>query len=459
MRRHSLTGQDEFISTPSSQGSLSQPSESSKESFTSTTLEMQPEELAESIKSETVTKSADCLRKPASDVAQLECHSTSSPGPGTEYSSSSSVQASESSWDMSVADGKTSVDTKTMTTASAIILPTGSKEEARPALKVPRGMEEHCKQLEESRRIIDASELSAAAVAASSREPESKPSVAAKVREYVNPEVSDVLRSQLDTNMNHLLNELISAFDFSFNKRAKVALPVMEYTEMFNLGEVTIRRVIQMAKRLQAFNTLEREDQILLLKNCIIRILVIKSSKTFDPTTLGWKVPIGMGSPDSLHVSSETVRQHNPKFQQFFKQYAVWVTTLSRLTKNDDAIIMLIIVVCLFTYQGDKLLAEAEEVSNSRKRYSVLLARVIEDKYQDLVEAYDVNKSIEAMMNEMEPLNDIQDLILQSNVNELEPLIMEIFDIPTNSSDRMELEEKQSDTTIKSWSISCLINQ
>jgi len=59
---------------------------------------------------------------------------------------------------------------------------------------------------------------------------------------------------------------------------------------VINLTAIGIRRLIKMAKKINAFKNMCQEDQVALLKGGCTEIMMIISAKRYDPTKNTWKV-------------------------------------------------------------------------------------------------------------------------------------------------------------------------
>lgn len=60
--------------------------------------------------------------------------------------------------------------------------------------------------------------------------------------------------------------------------------------DVINLTAVAIRRLIKMAKKINAFKNMCQEDQVALLKGGCTEMMILRSAMNFDPTKQSWKV-------------------------------------------------------------------------------------------------------------------------------------------------------------------------
>lgn len=59
---------------------------------------------------------------------------------------------------------------------------------------------------------------------------------------------------------------------------------------MVNLTAVAIRRLIKMAKKIDAFKNMCQDDQVALLKGGCTEMMILRSAMSYDPTKQTWKV-------------------------------------------------------------------------------------------------------------------------------------------------------------------------
>jgi len=60
--------------------------------------------------------------------------------------------------------------------------------------------------------------------------------------------------------------------------------------QFLNMADTSVRRLVKMAKNLAHFRKLEQRDQISLLKGAIVEVLVLRSSKMFNASSMSWQV-------------------------------------------------------------------------------------------------------------------------------------------------------------------------
>ncbi|XP_056011318.1 nuclear receptor subfamily 1 group I member 3-like isoform X3 [Ostrea edulis] len=115
-----------------------------------------------------------------------------------------------------------------------------------------------------------------------------------------------------------ILNELMIAHEqssFLANTTTQIKAPPTNATEFVNLAEGFVRRIIKVAKNIEFFKMISKEDQISLLKGSVVEIMMLRSAINYDVQTESWsfstmkcltKTPTPSSSSDSLSQMSGT---------------------------------------------------------------------------------------------------------------------------------------------------------
>lgn len=246
------------------------------------------------------------------------------------------------------------------------------------------------------------------------------------------PDVTHIIASIVDPNSLEGLNEfctdrlkeVMHAFKVSFDhsmEHQPIAAP--SNTEFLNMADTSVRRLVKMSKNLAHFRRLEQEDQISLLKGAVVEVLVLRSSKMFNSETMAWQVS---KEGRSHQVSAMSLNLGSPDSMLFIQQYRLFVGSLLRSTRQDNIALMLLIVMTVFS-------------PDRARPASVPLVSRIQEEYANVLHEYvSVRYAREPMMlaRLLQRLTDIRDLnekhtsmLMNMKVDELEPLIVEIFDL------------------------------
>lgn len=221
-----------------------------------------------------------------------------------------------------------------------------------------------------------------------------------------------------------MLLEVVRSFHASFDKpmeRQPVDAP--SNVEFLNMADTSVKRLVKMAKRLTVFRSLDQMDQISLLKGAVVEVLILRSAKMFNSSTLSWQV----NKEGKDHTLSASCFRHGPPESMIFLQYYHnFVMKLLRSTHNDNVILMLLIVMTVFS----------PDRANPK---SIPIVSKAQEEYANILQEYvQLNYPYEPLMlpRLLQRLADIRDMnekhtamLLNMQIDQLEPLIIEIFDI------------------------------
>ena len=228
----------------------------------------------------------------------------------------------------------------------------------------------------------------------------------------------------LNERSRQLLDEVRKAFQLSFDcpmERQAKAAP--SSTDFLNMADSSVRRLVKMAKHIDAFRKLDQDDQISLLKGSVVEVLIMRSSKMFDTQSMGWMVVKG-GMPQN--VSAAGLQFGNNESISFFQQYHRFATSLLAATRRDNVILMLMIVMTVLSPDRETLKTK-EAVAQAQEIYAQILQEYIAFQYpgDELIFAKVLQK-----LADIRELNETHtQMLMHMKVDELEPLIVEIFDM------------------------------
>ncbi len=228
----------------------------------------------------------------------------------------------------------------------------------------------------------------------------------------------------MDDEMREKLSEVIKAFHSSFDgPMERNPDPRPSSTDFLNMADTSIRRLVKMAKHLRVFRRLEQDDQISLLKGSVVEVLILRSSKMFDAGTMGWFV----NKAGKQHMlSAAALQMENKDSMSFFMQYQKFASSVVMVTKKDPIVLMLMIVITVLS--ADRVRpATVTAVTEAQEHYAQLLSAYIKIKFpgNDLMFPRVLQK-----LADIRDLNETHNkMLMHMNVEQLEPLILEIFDV------------------------------
>ena len=166
-------------------------------------------------------------------------------------------------------------------------------------------------------------------------------------------------------------------------------------SDLINVCEVSIRRVIDMAKKIKMFKNLPQSTQICLLKGGSIELLIIRSVLTFDRER-----QLFLEQTDNPQTSALTLDQfksaatkENPNVQpgraidpmlQFslVEDIMKFIKVLSLELKADETMLIFLLLISLFSPDRQNLEQRElkDAVAREQEKYSALLRRYVESK-------------------------------------------------------------------------------
>lgn len=228
----------------------------------------------------------------------------------------------------------------------------------------------------------------------------------------------------LDESSRGTIEELIKAFNVSFDcpvDGPPVTTP--SNADFLNMADMSVRRLVKMSKQVASFHQLNQEDQIALLKGAVVEVLILRSAKMFDGGSQGWSVD-RRGS--QYTVSASMLQQGNPDSLEFFQQYRHFVCSVLECTRKDNIILMFLIIMAVLSPDRANIVNKPD-VAKAQEQYAICLKEYINHRYPD------DNHMFAKVLQKLADIRDLNEahtrMLLHMRVDQLEPLIMEIFDL------------------------------
>lgn len=228
-------------------------------------------------------------------------------------------------------------------------------------------------------------------------------------------------------------------------------------SDLVNVCEISIRRVIDMAKKMKSFKALPQGAQICLLKGGSIELLIIRSVLTFDrerqafleqtdnPQTSAmtldqFKSAATKNGPQNVAPHGQGLqpgRAIDPMLQfSIVEDLMKFIKVLSLELKADETMLIFLLLISLFSPDRPNL--EQKELKDAvaceQEKYSALLRRYVESKMP-------LNKARIYYAKLLMKLTDIRNLneessqvFLNMNTETIQPLMKEVLDIPGKDS-------------------------
>jgi hypothetical protein len=199
--------------------------------------------------------------------------------------------------------------------------------------------------------------------------------------------------------------------------------------DFLNMADLTIRRLVKMARHLPHFCALDQLHQIDLLRGCSVDVLLLRSVKNFDPSRQGWMTQT---SEKKQFVSANTFKSDPTVGAEYYMGYARATVALQDAIRRDAIVLMLVMVLRLFNPKNleepDELEAVLARVERSRAAYISATKEYLIVKYDD------TDGSLYAtIIEKLEAFVLLgtfhHELLKHVKACDLKPLIAEVFDV------------------------------
>nr|CAD7424992.1 unnamed protein product [Timema monikensis] len=222
------------------------------------------------------------------------------------------------------------------------------------------------------------------------------------------------LHEPLDEDLSNLVGD-----DYRFETTADHS-PML--VDVINLTAIAIRRFIKTSKKINAFKNMCQEDQVALLKGGCTEILILRSAMTYDPDKEQWKLP---HSQANLNVNVDVLKEARGNI---YEEHQRFLRTFDPLWRVDENIMLILSAISLFTPERPRVVHH-DVIKLEQNSYYYLLRRYLESVYPGC-EARSTFLKLIQKISDLHRLND--DLVrvyFDVNPRDVEPLLIEIFDL------------------------------
>lgn len=193
--------------------------------------------------------------------------------------------------------------------------------------------------------------------------------------------------------------------------------------DVINLTAVAIRRLIKMAKKINAFKNMCQEDQVALLKGGCTEMMILRSAMSYDPTKQTWKIPHSQESMSNIRVDVLKLAKGN-----IYQEHERFIKTFDPRWRQDENIVLILCAITLFTPDRPRVIHQ-DVIKLEQNSYYYLLRRYLESVYPGC-EAKSTFLKLIQKISELHKLNDeVISVYLDVNPSDVEPLLIEIFDL------------------------------
>ncbi|XP_059155139.1 nuclear hormone receptor HR96-like [Physella acuta] len=236
-----------------------------------------------------------------------------------------------------------------------------------------------------------------------------------------------------------LINELLRAMESSsFLAMTQTSMKMMPSNpeEFVNIAELFVRKVIKVAKNITFFKQLHKDDQIALLKGSVVDIMMLRSAVNYDPFTESWSLStkgcINQGASQAAgeRISAEILKSGSSETKQLFMTYSKFIKSLMSTIHGDLLVLKLLILMSLFS--ADRLpMVDHDKVQEIQETYARILEEYVGHRFNQEATLF---ARIVMKLTDLRNINEVHSkMLLCMKVDEFEPLLLEIFDLPTDA--------------------------
>ncbi|KAK2171739.1 hypothetical protein NP493_1030g00015 [Ridgeia piscesae] len=225
------------------------------------------------------------------------------------------------------------------------------------------------------------------------------------------------------------IEELLMAYkaslEITHEKKTHTPDGVSSMSDLVNIAEISVRRVIDMAKKVQSFKALPQADQISLLKGGSIELLILRSVITFDTEKQHFLDPCDQ--EDTAAMNTEQLRMAE-NGTGLFDDHMKFVKSLAIDLHADQTTLILLLVISLFSPDRPNVVNK-ELVSAEQERYSLLLQKYLETRYP-VGTAHTLYPKLLMKLTDIRNLNEEHSqVLLKVNPEGIQPLMQEVLDL------------------------------
>lgn len=249
-----------------------------------------------------------------------------------------------------------------------------------------------------------------------------------------------------------MIDEIVTSYKSSLDIGAQSAAAEQKNSinDLVNVCEVSIRRVIDMAKKMKSFKALPQGAQICLLKGGSIELLIIRSVLSFDrerqlfldqrdnPQTRSMTLDQFKLAATRGDIPTPTGKMIDPMLQfALVEDVMKFIKVLGVDLQADETMLIFLLLVSLFSPDRPNLdLKELKDaVAKEQEKYSMLLRRYVESK-MPLSKARIYYAKLLMKLTDIRNLNEESSQVFLNTLNTetIQPLMKEVLDIQPGST-------------------------
>ncbi|KAK9747312.1 Zinc finger, C4 type (two domains) [Popillia japonica] len=178
------------------------------------------------------------------------------------------------------------------------------------------------------------------------------------------------LLTPVDDDISSLIGD-----DGRFKGKPDAILANPALVDVINLTAVAIRRLIKMAKKINAFKNMCQEDQVALLKGGCTEMLMLRSLMNYDESKQIWSIPHRKEYLSSLKADVLKLAKGN-----FYQEHERFIQTFDPKWRTDENIVLILCAIALFTPDRPRVIHQ-DVIKLEQNSYYYLLRRYLESTF------------------------------------------------------------------------------
>nr|KAG5704067.1 hypothetical protein BaRGS_017571 [Batillaria attramentaria] len=238
------------------------------------------------------------------------------------------------------------------------------------------------------------------------------------------------LRDDIRESLSIMQRSYDEIFEATYTEEQAKAFQATPHSssELFNMTDIFIRRLIKFAKGIPEFKGLEQEDQIHLLKGGIMEMFVLRSAMGFDLKTGMWKHKRQVGAGQITEGNLDPRHMQHNLGNRMFTGHMSFVSSIHQLTNSDRIVLMLLFVIDLMSSDRPNL-NDKRLVSQGQEKFSMWLKAYLESVLT-VGEARVLYPKLLMKLLDVRSLGEESSQLAASlDITKLEPLLVEVFDL------------------------------
>ncbi|BFY96996.1 hypothetical protein BsWGS_00036 [Bradybaena similaris] len=238
------------------------------------------------------------------------------------------------------------------------------------------------------------------------------------------------------------INEIVSAYHQSLEicVESEVSRNQPSMIELVNIAEISVRRVIDMSKKIKSFKALSQSDQISLLKGGSIELLIIRSVITFDSDKMQFLDPY-----DKEKYAMTTDQLKMGQGTGLFDEHMRFVKSLAVDLQADETVLILLLMIALYSPDRPQIV-DKHYVAEEQERYALLLLRYLESKHPAHVIRWMYPKLLMKLTDIRNLNEEHSQVLLKINPEGIQPLMKEVLDL---NAEKNKLAKAEHENNVK----------